>query len=131
MATNIEDLEYIGGLFDGEGYAGVVPCLKKKRFRVTSAHITISMSDPEPIYLVSSILGGKVSLIDRRPGAWKPQYNWTVTCFKAVTAALKLFPFVRTARRKQALLDVINKYMTMTNANFSRTMAIVKTKSEG
>ena len=114
-------LAYLGGLFDGEGSAGVYQ-IKRKHYPNGSEYKThvptmqIRMCDPEPVAF----------MLDVFPNAWhgttqpnglskaglkkKVVYEWRSSHKRALTIAIELYPYLINEHKKAQVASIIKHY---------------------
>jgi hypothetical protein len=113
-------INYLAGLFDGEGYAGLV---KHGGHSKTHPEIIVQMSDREPIDLLHDLFGGSVQTRKQGNG-FKTQYRWVVTTRDAHRVARTIIPFVRIHRRWEALKSILDHYL-MPRKHSNRKLTLV------
>ena len=115
------DLLYLGGLFDGEGCAGVYRGQswnerRKRYYPYQFPLLQVQMADTEPLRLLHSLFGGSYcratyKIRRRKDGSpYKVLYLWKVSCRQAQAVAKILLPFVRTAAKQRAIRRVLVHY---------------------
>lgn len=112
MPYQIEELAYIAGLIDGEGYVGLVKHLEKRRQKNNKRNITlfyrpavkIGMCDKKGIDFIKKVIGGKIWLRKVLNIRYKDQWIWSADSYidtkKVIEAVL---PYLK-VKRKQAVL---------------------------
>lgn len=111
-------LSYLGGLFDGEGNAGIVSiqrkflpsAIKKSRAPNEVPYIQLKMTDPEPVLLLHQTFGGGKHVPTYTLPSGKTVYVWRISHRKAQQAANILLPYVRSASKQAQLQKVIDHY---------------------
>jgi hypothetical protein len=89
-------LAWAAGLFDGEGTTSV---LAAKRDKWQYPRMSMAQKDPEVLYKLQALLGGKIYASTTRN-----IYNWNVYKKEDVIDALnKLWPYLSEAKKKQAI----------------------------
>lgn len=115
------DLSYAAGLFEGEGSAGVYKVNRKTyRGREESGHwlwlpvVQMKMCDPEPIDFMHSLFGGykcswhnKWDTLSPNP---KRVFDWKVSHRRALAVAQDLVLLMKSKRREDQLMKIINHY---------------------
>ena len=90
-----EDLAYIAGFTDGEGYIGIV------RNQGLRLFIQITNTKPEVLYWMKELFGGSIhkgqykSESDPRFFNAKPTYKWTIVSRQAETFLEAIQPYLR------------------------------------
>ena len=122
----LQQISYLAGIFDGEGYAGIVKVsnrskgLHKKsaktRFLAKQSYtrpmVQIGMSDPEPAAMFHKLFGGSIRITTPQKKDWLPLHRWTVVSRQAEKAAGVLIKFSQVERKKQQLREVLDYYAT-------------------
>lgn len=87
---------WAAGLFDGEGTTSV---LAAQRDRYKYVRMSMAQKDPEVLYRLQSLLGGKVYKSNTRD-----IYNWNVYKRPDVESALNImWPHLSTQKKEQAV----------------------------
>lgn len=95
------ELAWAAGLFDGEGTTSV---LAAKRDKWKYPRLSMAQKNPEVLYKLQQLLGGKVYKSNTRN-----IYNWNVYKREDVIDALnKLWPFLSEQKKEQAI-EAFNK----------------------
>ena len=118
--TSIPDtsvLNYIAGLFDGEGTAGVYWSNHggKPRWLVVAA---VAMCDADPVKLCHSTFGGWYGAQKpdiRRNKPWRPQFVWRVTGKTSLAFAETILPYLRNESKKLQLGKIVSYYRERVN----------------
>lgn len=113
-----ETLSYLSGLFDGEGWAGILryeldasPTDFKYRSR-----LQVNMTDSGPVKLFHEMFGGSFSIRNPKPPR-KVSYNWKVSGQRTAEVASQLIPFSHNDRKRAALKAVIDFGKTILSCN--------------
>ena len=103
-----EKLSYLAGIIEGEGCIGV-----RQNKKQVSPAVSCGNCDFEPIFMLRDEFGGRIAVRNKLklPDHYKDHIVWSVCHRKALTVAMKLFPFMHMRRRKQAALDIMNFYL--------------------
>lgn len=114
------DLSYLGGLFDGEGYAGLVKHTNKyvsKRKDGTERTITsttpimsVGMCDSGPVKFLHLCFGGGYCA-KKSPSQDRVVYRWQVSYRKAQAAALQLIPYLKNEAKVGQVQKIIDHYI--------------------
>lgn len=92
-----DDLIYLAGLFDGEGYIGIAKNSRAKTGPSYMLQIALTMTDPYAPSLLHQTFGGSLYLTKRsivnpkHADAW----SWFCASVKAAEALRQLHPFIR------------------------------------
>lgn len=116
MPYKTEDLAYIAGLIDGEGYIGLVKYIEKRRTKNIKNRITyyyhpvvkLAMCDRDGIDLIDSLFLGNIWFHQRNEKYknWKNQWEWQAKGQKRVKEILQaILPYLK-VKRKQAELVI-------------------------
>lgn len=109
-------MNYLGGLFDGEGSAGVYRMKRgKSRMRPT---VQLTMCDREGPEMLQAEFGGYIISKKVKEGN-KPAWLWIVQGMAAVEVAKRLLTVSRVAR-KRAQLERVASYWTVKNQHDPR-----------
>ena len=106
MPVTTEDLAYMAGVIDSDGYIGIVKQSETRRKHTTEYFrtvITVSQVQLEAIELLRERLGGSFGITQRQKGSnWKSLYRWGVYNKKDTKRILEmLLPYLK-IKRKQA-----------------------------
>ena len=112
------ELAFLTGLFEGEGCASLCWVRPKGEKPYKQPRLDVAMTDIEPLQALQATFGGSITLRKRQQAHWKPIYRWGLQCLKAATVAMRLFPYMKSRRRKQALLDILSHYLSMPDDKF-------------
>lgn len=97
------DLYYMAGLFDGEGYISIRKQVQHDKYECYSLMVGINMVDEEPIKLFRKAFGGKIKLRNGGGDNWKPQYRWRLEASSAYHCIEVLYPYLRLKSDKAKL----------------------------
>ncbi len=102
-----EEIIYLAGLIDGEGYIGIVPHQKK----YTRAILSISTTSPEIIDFLKNRVGGQVSMFYPKEGdTHSPYWRWIMKRKKELKELLtKILPYLRC---KKANAELVLNYFS-------------------
>ena len=84
-----EELAYIAGFFDGEGYIGIV---KNQGLRLI---VSITNTKVGILYWLKGLFGGSVCKGQRPSQNQKPIYVWTIVSREAAMFLYKIQPYLR------------------------------------
>lgn len=106
------DLAYLAGLFDGEGHAGVYrhkQTVKGRSYETLVGHITITMTDPEPVRFFALCFPGQYYSKMCSPSRlkYKPVYRWQCSSRQARGVAKMLLPYVKNLAKVKQLEKVL------------------------
>ena len=102
------DLTWAAGLFDGEGYAGVIPHSEQANSRVPV--MSLSMTCFEAVHKFHAIFGlGSLFKEAPRQEHHKPALRWQARHRHALYVAERLIPF--SVVKKDALLAIVQHYV--------------------
>jgi len=114
MPYKAEELAYIAGLVDGEGYIGLVKVTETRRiFRTTYCYlptIRISMCDREGIDFIDRLFKGNIWFHQKQKG-WRDQWEWSAKGKKRVAEILKaILPYLKIKKRQaEVLIEFVNE----------------------
>jgi len=115
--TNEQTIDYLAGLFDGDGSAFIKKQVKDGRTNYVSC-LSIGMSDYEPIGLFAKTFGGDIKVYSRK--GKKNQH----TCFfinkRAAEVAEVLIPKIKNSRKRKAMLSLIDFAKTVRTSHGGR-----------
>ncbi len=108
------DLAYLGGLFDGEGSAGMYTYNQTRpagRKAVRKATMQLTMTDPEPVRFMALCFPGSYQGKHQTPygkqHGYKHTYRWTCSARNARLVATTLLPFVKNLAKVKQLETVL------------------------
>ncbi|MDE2232846.1 MAG: hypothetical protein KGJ90_01825 [Patescibacteria group bacterium] len=103
-------LEYLAGLFDGEGCV-VVQCRQREDKRHYSLQVSLSLVNKNVVELFRSAFGGGIYFVPRRQPHRQDIWHWKIGCKAGYEALRAIFPWliikrqqVRLAQEFQALI---------------------------
>lgn len=114
-----ESLLYAGGLFDGEGSAGVYSI---HRPRINSPYTTfvptmqIRMCDPEPVWFFKHLFDGgwygvtRPSQTSKNGTKKRIIYEWRISHKKALQVAIELHPYLTNEHKRQQVGSLLDHY---------------------
>lgn len=87
------DKAYAAGLIDGEGSISARRCHRNRiSFSIT---VVVAMCDPDAIVWLSSIFGGKTTLLRKRTNSGKLIFHWSLHCRKAAVFLKLILPYMQ------------------------------------
>lgn len=111
MFTSAAELQYVAGLYEGEGscHSG----LHNIGSKTLTYGLSIRMQDIEPLQRVQRIIGfGKVNGPHKYKGSKKPMYQYNVSSFEKVQAFIAMiFPLLSPRRQEQACFCLDKEYL--------------------
>jgi hypothetical protein len=121
---NEGDLLYLGGLFDGEGSAGVYSYLNRGHrrkdgtynwYQSNTTNISVNMTDPMPVYFIALCFGGSVTKVTNKKrkkdgGQCKPSFAWRAKLSLSRKIASALIQYVKNPSKVVQLQKVIDYY---------------------
>jgi hypothetical protein len=91
-------IAWCAGLFDGEGSISASKSYHSPdNIRVT---INVGMCDPEAVYKIASVMGGRVRKEKRKTKSGKAIFVWSLHCRKAADALELMLPCLVTKRSR-------------------------------
>jgi len=101
LGTNEQEIAYLAGIFDGEG---CISTASNYRLPITSRSLQlgIGMTTAEPLYLCSSIFGGKIRQ-RQETSRKKVLFYWYLYGHRAETFLRVVQPYLTVKRDKAAL----------------------------
>lgn len=111
---NKSDLAYLGGLFDGEGSAGLYRFWKlhsqrKRKYLTWLPECQLKMTDKEPVEFIHKHFPNFKIQTYKLPSK-KTVYMWMLTYRSALQFAVKILPYCKNATKKEQLQRIINHY---------------------
>lgn len=88
-----EDLAWLAGFFEGEGYVGI-------RYQSNNAYVLavgLSSTDPEPVDLLHGMWGGHV-YHGQKAAIYRPYVQWSIFARRASAFLADIRPYVRVER---------------------------------
>ncbi len=104
----ISDIHWIAGFLEGEGSFTMSPGLR----------VSAQQKDPETLYRLSRILGGKVWKVSTRDC-----YGWSITGSRAASISLMLYSLM-SERRKGQIQEALGEWMQKPVAKAEQTHCI-------
>lgn len=108
VCSMIKSIEWVAGLFEGEGNFAIIRCGKDKKYKYLK--LSVTMVDEDVIRtLLDSVEIGKVNTYHTPSGKQKghqPIWRWEVTGTRAEVLALALAPHLH-SRRKAKLSELL------------------------
>jgi hypothetical protein len=103
---NPVELAYLAGIIDGEGCISIPRWKNPKRAR--RIVLTVTMKQPEAVWELSRIFGGRVNKVDKK------YIRWTIGNQNAADALTNLLPYLR-VKHEEAVLAL--KFQDSVNEN--------------
>jgi hypothetical protein len=119
---NIKELYWAAGFWEGEGTC----CCVGKKHNASSLQITAKQVNPEPLYRLQRVLGGKVTGPYKRPASYRncqPIYEWIATGVYAAGVMMTLYSLLSMRRRNQ-LLIALSRWRAAPTANKYKSRCI-------
>ena len=108
-----DELGYLAGIVDGEGYIGANAgndCLH----RFSRFQLRVAMCDPQPAELLADLYGGAIQ-IHARPAGRRTLFVWDSYGDRAAGVLADLLPYLRVKRgQAEALLEARNTFHNRT-----------------
>ena len=99
-----EDLAWIAGFVDGEGYIGSPSRGVRANPLTNPIQVTITNTDPRPILFIHSLCGGYLWNTPRK-GKWKTAFRLGFASKKACVFLKTILPYLR-VKREQAEIAI-------------------------
>jgi len=94
VPSSLEDIAYIAGLFDGEGWI-TINHNKINGWSHYQLMVGINMTDPRALRMVAARFGGFFKLQERKKETHRPLHSWVVGSQMAFDFLRKVYPFLR------------------------------------
>lgn len=103
------DKAYAAGLIDGEGSISARRCHRNRiSFSIT---VVVAMCDPDAIVWLSSVFGGKTTLLQKRTNSGKSIFHWSLHCRKAAVFLEMILPYMQVKHRRASMAIQLSKLM--------------------
>lgn len=104
-----DELAYIAGIIDSDGYVGIVKNGETRRKKITfnfRPTITITQVQPEAIGFIQEKIGGKFGINKQLKNSnWKNQYRWGLYNRKEIKEFLeKILPYLKIKKRQAEMV---------------------------
>jgi hypothetical protein len=125
---NLVSIEYLAGLFDGEG---TVTLYKAKRENRKPA-LSVSSTTYRFMELLKQRLGGSISNHKTYQEHYKQSWSWKVVGNKAIDAIALLHPYIQDPSKLYRMRHVLNNYrqVTVRNGKYTSEQLGVKLQFE-
>jgi hypothetical protein len=114
------NLNYIAGIIDGEGTAGVYIINRspskthKNGYGTAMPVIAVKMCDSDPVQACHEAFPGFFKKLRSTPGR-KDVYCWTVSHRRALDCAVTMLPFLRNKSKIEQIQSIVIHYEKFTN----------------
>jgi len=105
---NKEDLAYLAGLIDGEGYIGLIKRFEKRRKGEPTCYylpnVSVGMCDREAVDFLNNMFEGTFC-ITKKASPYRDVYQWTALSVKRVQPLLDaIIPYLKVKKKQAELL---------------------------
>lgn len=120
MSLTTADLQYLGGLFDGEGC--VMARLVNRHRRRPTYRVTVSlcMTQPDLVLWFKQQFGGSFVMRKKLSSHHKQAYQWVINDLGAYKFLVMLRPYVRLKARQFDLAMELHQRLQKTHATFRK-----------
>lgn len=107
-------LEYMAGLFDGEGTVTLLKCDPSPYRQVV---VSIQMCDKSLVEEIKNSYGGATTYRKARKANYSDAWTWKLTHRKAMDFLASILPYVRLPAKRQRISYILDNYDAVFKAN--------------